>query len=349
MEKSEKSFFAASNSMYGFKSYFGDIFGTLDYLYIIKGGSGTGKSRFMREVARVAADKGERVEYFYCSSDPKSLDGIILCDRNIGIIDGTSPHTAEPTIPGCKEEIINLGEFLDTEVLRAQRTYIENLLFEKKTLYKRAYNFLALAGKCDRIADEMTKKAVKTEKLYKWAYRLVSKLSLSDKPCREVRIMSSLSYMGAVSFDIAGEGEMLYYITEKYGIQYELMKAIFEAAQARKIRMRVSYTPLDPIKIDAIYFTDNKITVTTLKCKKNADFETINTARFADADALRENRSRLRFLKKTRDELVSNAVDIMKDIFSTHTEIEKIYSSAMDFEKKEKCTSDIIAKIWSKT
>lgn len=349
MEKSEKSYFAASNSMYGFKSYFGDIFGTLDYLYIIKGGSGTGKSRFMREVANAAADNRERVEYFYCSSDPKSLDGIILCDRNIGIIDGTAPHTVEPTLPGCKEEIINLGEFLDPNILRSQRTYIEKLLGDKKALYKRAYNYLSIAGKCDRIADEIAKKAVQAEKLKKWAERFVSKLALTDKYDREVRIVSSISYMGNICFDIADDCETIYYISEKNGVQYEVMKAIYDAAQMRKISMRVSYTPLDPLKIDAIYFTDNKIAVTTLECKKNAEYETINTSRFVSTDAFRENRCRLRFLKKTGDALLDNAVDIMKEIFKTHSEIEKIYSSAMDFEKKEKCTADIIAKIWSKT
>ena len=48
--------FAASNSCRGFCNYYGDLFvdSRFDRLYIIKGGPGTGKSHFMKVVARRA-------------------------------------------------------------------------------------------------------------------------------------------------------------------------------------------------------------------------------------------------------------------------------------------------------
>ena len=58
--------FAASNSCEGFKNYYGDIFTDtrVDRLYIIKGGPGTGKSHFMRVVARRARERGYIVTEF---------------------------------------------------------------------------------------------------------------------------------------------------------------------------------------------------------------------------------------------------------------------------------------------
>ena len=76
----EDAYFAASNSAKGFFSYYKECFDTprIRHLYAIKGGPGTGKSRFMREVAECGEGAGWQCEYIYCSSDPDSLDGLFV-------------------------------------------------------------------------------------------------------------------------------------------------------------------------------------------------------------------------------------------------------------------------------
>ena len=66
----EKTYFAGANSGVGFVNLFGDFYeeSSLDRLYIIKGGPGTGKSTFMRILAERAADAGAGAEYFLCGS-----------------------------------------------------------------------------------------------------------------------------------------------------------------------------------------------------------------------------------------------------------------------------------------
>ena len=55
-----KKYFAAANTEKGFCSLFGEIFAPeeLSWLYIIKGGPGTGKSTFMRGVGEAARERG---------------------------------------------------------------------------------------------------------------------------------------------------------------------------------------------------------------------------------------------------------------------------------------------------
>lgn len=88
------SFYMSANSPYGFFSYCDDIINmkTRNRMYILKGGPGTGKSSLMKKIAASLAEEGHSIELIYCSSDPNSLDGVIINDLNTIIIDGTAPH-----------------------------------------------------------------------------------------------------------------------------------------------------------------------------------------------------------------------------------------------------------------
>ena len=112
MKNNFASYFLASNSGKGFYSLFDQLHTPGDgwVLYIIKGGPGTGKSSMMKKIAETAENKGYFYEKIYCSSDPESLDGIIIPELKVSVADGTSPHIIEPKYPGVTEKIINLGD-----------------------------------------------------------------------------------------------------------------------------------------------------------------------------------------------------------------------------------------------
>ena len=78
-------YFAAANTRGGFVSFFDKIFSEDECgrTYILKGGPGVGKSTFMKKLAKLSEDKGYTCEYFYCSSDPSSLDGIIIKEKRM--------------------------------------------------------------------------------------------------------------------------------------------------------------------------------------------------------------------------------------------------------------------------
>ena len=138
----DKHFLASANSCKGFINFFDNINPNKNgFTYILKGGPGTGKSTIMKNFAKTYQDKGYDVEYFYCSSDPESLDGVKICKKNFAIVDGTAPHVTEATIPGVKEKIINVGEFIKPEIKKYKKT-IENLLIKKKNNFNKAYETL---------------------------------------------------------------------------------------------------------------------------------------------------------------------------------------------------------------
>ena len=93
MSKDIKSFLGA-NTPNGFHSLFGQLYNPYkdSRMYIIKGGPGTGKSSFMKKVAKAASSLALDTEQIFCSSDPDSLDGVIVPQLGLCIADGTAPH-----------------------------------------------------------------------------------------------------------------------------------------------------------------------------------------------------------------------------------------------------------------
>lgn len=91
MNHGEKSthYFLGANSGEGFVSRFDelDCMLGLNRKIIIKGGPGTGKSRMIRRVAEHYEGMGKSVEYIHCSSDPDSLDGIIVDELGVCVAD----------------------------------------------------------------------------------------------------------------------------------------------------------------------------------------------------------------------------------------------------------------------
>ena len=109
---SEKYFLGAMTQN-GFSTEFGKIMADKEYFtFILKGGAGTGKSSLMKKIA-AEFEPTEDVTRFYCSSDPASLDAIVLHTSKAIICDGTAPHVMECSYPGVCQKIINLGEYWD--------------------------------------------------------------------------------------------------------------------------------------------------------------------------------------------------------------------------------------------
>ena len=143
MEK--RTYFLGGNTAEGFVSCY-DEFCSADkenFLWVIKGGPGCGKSSFMRKIANHAEAIGLDVEYVLCSGDPDSLDGVYIPALSLGYVDGTAPHIIEPKYPAVSGLYLDLGQFYDTEALHADASRIKTIHFDYKRCYADAYKLLA--------------------------------------------------------------------------------------------------------------------------------------------------------------------------------------------------------------
>ena len=326
-----KSYYAAANTEKGFCSLFGEIFApsSLSRLYIIKGGPGTGKSTFMRAIGREAEARGLDVEYYYCSADTGSLDGVKIPALAAAVIDGTPPHACEPKYPGACEKIINLGENLCEEELRSRRAEIESLSRECGECYARSSRFLAAAGQTERLRLDVVSEAFDAKKAAGAARRILARAKPAGGAYSE-RYISALGVRGeAHIYNAPEKGEKTVRVSGKYGAEKLFLSVL--ARQAAEGGYSVLRFPdvLLAERTEGVYINELR---TRFTATEEGEDE-INAMRFVQNEVLSENRGKLRFAEKCREALLQGALAELSKMGAAHGELEKYYISAMDFAR----------------
>lgn len=340
----EERYFAASNSGRGFIGYFDRIFNPafLDRIYIIKGGPGTGKSYFMRKIAERAEEKGRRVIYYYCSSDQNSLDGIII-DGKLGFLDGTAPHAREASLPGCSENIVDLGAFWDSDRLMNSKSLIEYLNAEKKKYYSLAYRYLAAYEEISEGAEGIIAPLIDFEKLRKSIGRIFKSIKKGDGYSLGIAICDSVGMEGRVLFhSLEDKADRVFVISDLFDTAHFYLENVVDMAMEYGLEVTVSYDPINSDRLDAVYFVRDKILFTAYP---SAVGKKISMSGFIPNESLAPVRSSLKNAMKLRDLMLDETVSALNGVKKAHFQLEEIYKGAMDFSAKEKFTEEFIRKL----
>ncbi len=328
---SEK-YFAAQNSAKGFISYFtenlrGD---RAERCYIIKGGPGVGKARLMSELAAAAEEKGARIEYYYCSSDPVSLDGlfITLADGStLSVLDGTLPHDEDAGVPGARDELIDLGAFWNAAQLRSRRGEIEELMHQKQTAFTRAYKCLAAAGELSEAARELRFSCADKVSIAALAANIAAQLT----PSRRMRTpLSAVGMRGSFyhdSFRVAAA----HCIGVKDNDGCKVGELFFGAVRdALGGNCRWSPDLLLPQLCEGLIAGDTAVIGAIAEDKR-----TVDISHLVDEGAYERVWREESALEAAKEMAFSSAKSAFAEASAVHFALEEIYSAAMDFSKKE--------------
>lgn len=310
----KKHYLASANTCIGFYNCFKYINpNKKSFTYILKGGPGTGKSTIIKNFANNYINKNFDVEYFYCSSDINSLDGARITKNNIAIVDGTAPHITEATMPGIKEEIINVGKFIKPEIKKYKKI-IEKNLQNKSSCYEFAYKYLKSAGSIIEIEqyENETQKKSSLIQLYKF-------LSLKFQPQEGSERKLFCSY-------ITSNGIKNLYDKNKYKKIVTLNNNYFDNCQAlndltKKLKEYnynfISFlSVLNPNLIEGIYIEEIKTLVISFNISKDI-IENFN------------NKNILSYLIKKAGSYIEKAKYF-------HKKVEKYYIKNMNFDALNK-------------
>ena len=335
--------FLGANTPQGFVSFFDELYNPYENCtpYIIKGGPGTGKSTLMKKVARECERRGYAVEKVYCSSDPDSLDGIIVPELGISIADGTSPHLLEPKFPGACENIINTGEYWDKNKLRAKADEIRSLTLENSIHHRRSVKYLSAVGSIAEENIRIGARYTDMDKIENFALRFSMRELPGKKNCRpgtrKKRFISALTPKGEVFLDsgIKSLTSRVIAIDDEYtAVSSTLADRIGELAIKNGYDVIFCYCPLKPrMTCEHIIIPEKNIALVTVRSphKTDIEFDRIIHARRFLYEGINERMSYLRFNRRLIRELTNEAVSALKDAKATHDKLEKIYVDAMDF------------------
>ncbi len=340
-------FFLGANSPIGFVSFYDEITSKSDTYrsFVIKGGPGTGKSSLMRRVDGEFSPEEDYPEAIHCSSDPDSLDAVILPNAKVTMADATPPHVIEPQYPGAYESVVNLCSCWDEDYLQAHRTEIIALCKQNSACHQQCVRFLSAAHSLLYDNYVLALNCVNTQKIAKTAAGIVSRECHRKKTGTAVekkRLLSAITPKGNLCFTetIRTLCPRIYLIKDPYGAaSNHLLTAIRSLLLEYDVTLYTCFCPLNPYsKIDHILIPELGLGFVTAGRSVPAEslpdpYRVVSFTRFTDMEQLGKRKQRLHFNRRAAGEILDAAVRSLKRAKILHDAIEKWYTAAMDFKK----------------
>lgn len=343
-----RRFFPGGNTSKGYVSFFDDVlpWENAKKFFIMKGGPGVGKSTFIQKLGERMVKDGIDIEFLHCSADSDSLDGMILPEYGIAIIDGTAPHVVDPKYPGCMEEIINFGDSWDEKGIIKHKSDIIKLQKEISKCYKKGFDYIKAAKV---LHDEI-------QEIYFWAtdegkLKEIMEEIVGDILCNVTR-NGRISRQRKMFASAISSGGLLNFlennfrnVEKRYILKGEitwakakLIEAVFNTALIKGFDVEAFYCPLSPERVEHIIIKDlnlgliNSIEPHVFSEIKSND-RLIDFEGFLIEREFEKHRSDVEFSRGICKTLIDEAVACFTEAKKLHDELESFYISNMDFSK----------------
>lgn len=346
------------NTTLGFYSFFDQILKQDEAKHIIsiKGGPGVGKSSLMKKIGFHFVEQGYDVEFHHCSSDPDSLDGVVIPAFKVALLDGTAPHVVDPKNPGAVDEILNLGEYWDEEALKANQKQIVQTNRENGRLFNKAYGHLKAAGHIYENYEKTALIAFDYTQLNTIMNQMVNKLF------KEIPVVNAHGFeRDLFGFAITPKGVLDYRegIVSSVKNRIVIKESVFSSAEM--IMNHIKYEALrrglhitclhSPIKInkiedilieelDLLIAVENKYHPYDYEYNEKLDLSTfvINSIKDRIEEEVMDDLD-------TFDRLLNQAINYIKKAKANHDVLETFYIPNMDFSKHEQLLNKLVDKI----
>ncbi len=340
-----RHYFAGGNTPQGFYSYYDEILpmDAAQKIIYIKGGPGTGKSTFMKNLGATWADQGHEVEFLHCSGDPGSLDGVVCRKKGWAVLDGTAPHAQDPKLLGAVDTIFDPGQFVDTTMVQPYKERLWELTTAKKACYARAYRYLSMAGILFSGIVEQQTKVLPQNALVQVSESLFKRL-LSDQPIASTTGRLRHAFANAITpMGVMGYFETLFWGYKTICIRTEngvgadfILRRIAEGALARGISVQAYCSPIFPKQLEHLVLEELEVAITTAK---NGSFD---EEVFLSVE--QNNRALLGELKLF-DLLIERTVDALRAAKEEHARLEEILTPSVDFGRMQDEFSRMLTRL----
>ncbi|WP_243292870.1 PRK06851 family protein [Bacillus sp. FJAT-47783] len=254
-----RHYFAGGNTAKGFYNLFDTNLQHLNRLFILKGGSVSGKSTLIKEIGEKWVHQENDVEWIHNPLDSRSVDGAINRTIGAGVVNGTAPYVVEAKNPSVVEEYVNFGEAYDTNQLRADKEEMMILRKSMDHLYERAFESFAVAH---RIHDDWEKIFIEQMDFQKanslanqWAETLIDQQEENRKGAVYHRFLGAATSDGPVDYieNLTEDVKNRYFIKGRPGSgKSTMLKKIAKKAIERGFDIEIYHCGFDPHSLDMV-------------------------------------------------------------------------------------------------
>ena len=333
-------YYLGSNTYKGFYGLYEEAIAPLDRVFLLKGGPGTGKSSLMKKVMKEGLNRGYSVECWHCSGDPNSLDGVLLKDLGVAVIDATAPHAVEPKIPVAKEVIINLLDCVRRDKIKNYRTHLEELVNDKKECFVRAYEHLKCGfGYFTQINRLLTDNVDMGEidlVAREYALKIAGENGGDGKVKKKSavrRFFRAITPDGVVRFDDAMKDKKVIAVRGEDVLIDRFVTTLVDSVGADVIFLN----PYDADFVEGCVVGDEAV---VRECDSpDCTVDLTDFEKKADLYVLSRARTKL-------DQEIEEGVGNISKARSVHMGIERFYVGAMDFDLADKLTDRVLKDIF---
>lgn len=301
-------------------------------VWIIKGGSGTGKSTLMEKLCRAAEEAGHRCIRYLCSSDPTSLDAAVI-DGQYTILDGTAPHVREMEYPGAVSEILYVGKYWKRDLLEERREEIIRLTQAKKEAYREGYTVLAAVAKLEEETYRAAMALLDTEKLRRCIGRILKGVPKGERTGNAETCRTwTVSMQGLARTDgLEQMAELHWRIADTCQTAPCFFGVLAEMCREAQIPVCLSLHPVNDRVVEA-YIPALSLHL-SMEPGETAPDKTICMNRFLQKELPAGRKGAIRLTARCMTELLEMACARFREAGDAHGALEEIYRGAMDFSR----------------
>ncbi|HZK54301.1 MAG TPA: PRK06851 family protein [Desulfosporosinus sp.] len=354
-----KKMFPGAVTAQGFYSFYNYMIQQdANHIFVLKGGPGVGKSTFMKKIGQTMVDRGYDIEYHCCSSDNGSIDGVVIPQLKIGILDGTAPHVVDPKNPGAVDEIVNLGEYWDEAMIKQSRKEIIACNLKVTGYFQRAYFALQEAKVALDEWEFYTKAYQNWAKINEMTLRIEAEIfTMAPKDKGQERHLFAWGHtpQGKTEFidTLLNDTDTLYMLVGQPGIgKSTFIARIAERAAAYGLDVQYYHSTLDPAKLDLIILPELQKAFVI-----NSEPYAYTPKFVGEMITLdfEENLNMAQLMKECGDEIgdcqirvnqhITRARKASEKAKATHDLMEMYYVPAMNFSELDKKMDSILQRI----
>lgn len=357
-----KNFFPGGNTCQGFYSLYHHMINVdATRIFCIKGGPGVGKSTFMKFIGNTMLEKGYDVEFHHCSSDNGSIDGVVIPDLQIALLDGTAPHVVDPKNPGAVDEIIHLGDFWKEDYLRKQKEGVLKSNARVSRLFQIAYASLRTSKAFHDELESYITEAQNFTPVNKITLELENDIFDQVKPNFEHAsktrrlFASALTPMGPVNhWETILQGiDRLYTISGDAGTgKSTLINNLATKGNQLGLDLEIYHCAFNPDKIDGVIIPALKTAVINVSIPVAIDVESpdrkttsVNLDNYLKSPILAVYKDEIALTRNGFWSAYHRAADYIAKAKAEHDVLEEFFIPAMDFEAINQKRDEILNRI----